>query len=204
MRSKACLDWMEVGENPLHIAGVDEVGRGALFGPVVCAAVMMPLHRFIIGIRDSKQLTAKGREEMFELIVRQAAGIGLGLSTHAEIDKMNIYQATKLAMQRAVQQLCNISRPDILYVDAMHLDGTVPCVSIVRGDQKSYNIACASIVAKVSRDRLCYGWGKIFQDYGIEKHKGYGTAFHRQMIQSIGPTTMHRQTFLRKLNEAGE
>ena len=179
------------------IAGVDEVGRGALAGPVMAAAVILPLGveiPWLRLVRDSKQLSPKQRERVFDLV--QCAGIpfGLGSVPHATIDELGIVQATRMAMAQAVESLP--SRPDFLLVDALSLpEVDLPQKGIIRGDQLSFSIACASIVAKVSRDRQMMELDGMYPGYGLARHKGYGTRQHLQCLGQLGPCAIHRRSF---------
>ncbi|NJJ37883.1 ribonuclease HII [Paenibacillus apii] len=179
----------------LRIAGVDEVGRGCLFGDVVAAAVILPEGLIIEGVDDSKKLTAKKRETLFELIMEQALAVGVGHVDAGQIDEINIKQASRLAMKKAVHGLG--VQPDYMLIDAEKIDLPLPQRAIIKGDANSQSIAAASIVAKVTRDRLCEGlWEDLYPDYGIAIHKGYATKLHRERIVTLGPTPMHRRSFL--------
>jgi len=185
------------------IAGVDEAGRGALYGDVVAACVVLPPGVTIAGVDDSKKLTPKRREELFEEICEKALAIGISCVDEQEIDRINIRQATRLAMRQAVERLA--VRPQHLLIDAEQIDVSLPQWSIIRGDQLSQSIAAASIVAKVTRDRLCKQWDVRDPGYGIARHKGYATAFHRQQLLLLGPSPHHRRSFLGKIfQEIGE
>jgi ribonuclease HII len=179
------------------VAGVDEVGRGALAGPVMAAAVVLPVGAdfpWLKLVRDSKQLSPKQRERVFDLV--QCAGIpfGLGSVPHAVIDRVGIVQATRMAMAQAVQALP--SRPDFLLIDALSLPQVaLPQKGIVRGDQLSCSIACASIMAKVSRDRQMTELDSVYPGYGLARHKGYGTRQHLQCLGRLGPCAIHRRSF---------
>lgn len=175
------------------IAGVDEVGRGPLAGPVVAAAVILPADFQILGINDSKQLSEGKREELFELIHQHAISIGIGIIPSEQIDEVNIYQATKLAMRKAISQLT--INPDYLLIDAMKLEIDIPQLSLVKGDEKSISIAASSIVAKVFRDRYMKRLGQEFPHYGFENHMGYGTKQHLEAITTYGVTHEHRLSF---------
>ncbi|NGM81175.1 ribonuclease HII [Paenibacillus sp. 7124] len=182
----------------LRIAGVDEVGRGCLFGDVVAAAVILPEGLIIEGVDDSKKLTAKKRETLFELILEQALAVGVGHVDACQIDEINIKQASRLAMKKAVEGLG--VRPDYMLIDAEKIDLPLPQRAIIKGDANSQSIAAASIVAKVTRDRLCEGlWEDLYPDYGIAIHKGYATKLHRERIVTFGPTPMHRRSFLGRI-----
>lgn len=175
------------------IAGVDEVGRGPLAGPVVAAAVILPADFQILGINDSKQLSEGKREELFELIHQHAVSVGIGIIPSQQIDEVNIYQATKLAMRKAISHLA-IS-PDYLLIDAMKLEIDVPQLSLVKGDERSISIAASSIIAKVIRDRYMKRLGQEFPQYGFENHMGYGTKQHIEAITTYGVTQEHRLSF---------
>lgn len=185
---------------PLHryIAGVDEVGRGCLFGDVVAAAVILPQQLVLEEVNDSKKLSPKKREQLYDTIMEQALAVGIGYVDAATIDRMNIKQATRLAMKQAVEGLAVTA--DFLLIDAEKVDVPIPQLSIIKGDGTSQSIAAASIIAKVTRDRLCQGeWDAKYPEYGIAIHKGYGTKFHREQILALGPTPMHRRSFMRNL-----
>jgi len=179
------------------IAGIDEVGRGAIVGPVVAAAVILPLEvniPWLSLVRDSKQLSPKRREHLFELIQQTNVAIGIGVVPHTDIDKRGIVKATQMAMSRAVNQL--LSTPDFLLIDALALpEVSLPQKSIVHGDQLSLSIACASIVAKVSRDRYMVELDSLYPDYGLARHKGYATKQHLLSLQQLGPCPIHRRSF---------
>lgn len=176
------------------IAGIDEVGRGCLFGDVVAASVILKPNVVIEGINDSKKLTASKREELFEIIYQNAIAIGIGKIDATKIDEINIKQASRLAMLHAVNDMK--IKPDYLLIDAEKIDVDLPQMSIIKGDATSQSIAAASIIAKVTRDRMCELWDKEYPNYGIKQHKGYATKLHREMIKLYGPTILHRQSFL--------
>lgn len=176
-----------------YIAGIDEVGRGPLAGPVVAAAVILPKDFQILGINDSKQLSSEKRDELFAEIQKHALGIGIGIKDHNIIDDINIYQATKLAMLEAIQQLPQT--PEYLLIDAMKLATTIPQESLIKGDGKSLSIAAASIVAKVTRDRLMSEYDLLYPGYGFAKNAGYGTKIHLVGIEKIGICPIHRRSF---------
>ncbi|GGF80466.1 hypothetical protein GCM10010912_26960 [Paenibacillus albidus] len=181
-----------------RIAGVDEVGRGCLFGDVVAAAVILPEGLIIEGVDDSKKLTAKKRDALFEIIMEQAVAVGVGHVDSLVIDEINIKQASRLAMKKAVEALNHT--PDYMLIDAEKVDLPLPQRAIIKGDANSQSIAAASIVAKVTRDRLCEGlWEELYPDYGIAIHKGYATKLHREQITLLGPTPMHRRSFIGKI-----
>ncbi|WAA13618.1 ribonuclease HII [Fervidibacillus halotolerans] len=176
-----------------YIAGIDEVGRGPLAGPVVAAAVILPDDFRLQSINDSKQLSPKKREQLYEQILRQAISVGIGMVDHEEIDRINIYQATKKAMNMAIKQLSPL--PDYLLIDGMNIDCPISQTSIVKGDARSLSIASASIVAKVRRDRMMIQYGKTYPEYGFERNMGYGTKEHLEAINRFGPSPIHRKTF---------
>ena len=179
------------------VAGVDEVGRGALAGPVMAAAVILPLGAdfpWLKLVRDSKQLSPRQRERVFDLVRSAGIPFGLGSVPHATIDRVGIVRATRMAMAEAVQALP--SRPDFLLIDALSLpEVDLPQKGIVRGDQLSFSIACASIVAKVSRDRQMTELDGVYPGYGLARHKGYGTRQHLQCLGRLGPCAIHRRSF---------
>lgn len=175
------------------IAGVDEVGRGPLAGPVVAAAVILPDHVQLLGLNDSKQLSLKKREELYTQIYAEAIAVGVGTIEAPEIDRVNIYQASKLAMQQAINQL--EMAPDYLLIDAMELDTSLPQEKIIKGDARSVSIAAASIIAKVTRDRLMEKYGEEFPGYGFERNAGYGTKEHLEGLKNSGVTPIHRTSF---------
>lgn len=177
------------------IGGIDEAGRGPLAGPVCAAVAVFDPGVIIPGVNDSKQVDEARREELYEQIVEKAAGYGIGTACAEEIDSLNILRATKLAVSRALQQIKIL--PDYLLLDALKLERcTIPQLAVVKGDSRSFSIAAASILAKVTRDRLMARYKEEFPMYRFEKHKGYGTADHRSAIQEHGPSTIHRETFL--------
>lgn len=181
-----------------HIAGIDEVGRGCLFGDVVAAAVILPQDLILEDVDDSKKLSAKKRDKLFDIIMERAIAVGIGFVDAATIDQINIKQATRRAMKQAVEKLQ--VRPDFLLIDAEKVDISISQRSVIKGDATSQSIAAASIVAKVTRDRLCQGeWDARYPEYGIAVHKGYATKLHREQIQALGPTPMHRKSFMRNL-----
>ncbi len=179
-----------------YIAGVDEVGRGPLAGPVVCAAVIMPLDKLIEGIDDSKKVSEKKRNTLSELIKENAICYNIAEVSPKIIDEINILEATKLCMTNALEGL-NI-KPDVALVDALTLNTDIPVVNIIKGDYLSYSIGAASIIAKVYRDNLMVDLAKKYPEYSFEKHKGYGTAVHINAIKQYGPSEIHRQSFIKK------
>ncbi len=181
------------------VAGVDEAGRGPLAGPVCAAAVILPEGLEIPGLNDSKKLSAKKREALFDVIRAQALDFGVGWATAGEIDEINILNATYRAMNRAMEKL--ELRPDMTIIDGNRSAGIAfPNVTLVGGDGLSANVAAASILAKVSRDRYMRALAEKYPGYGFEKHKGYGTQAHYAAIRELGPCPEHRVTFLRTLH----
>jgi ribonuclease HII len=177
-----------------HLAGLDEAGRGPLAGPVVAAAVILPNGLFIEGVRDSKQLTPLQREKLFLSIQSQAVDYGIGIVDPEVIDRINILQATRLAMQQALMALKH--PPDFLLIDALDLpDVVTPQLAIVKGDALCHSIAAASILAKVTRDRLMLKYHLAYPQYNFLSHKGYGTAEHLQKLKEFGPCPIHRRSF---------
>lgn len=175
------------------VAGVDEAGRGALFGSVVAAAVILDPQRPIRGLNDSKQLTAEARQELASKIKEKSIAWSTGAADSAEIDQVNIYQASRLAMKRAVLALS--VPPDYLLIDAMRLDLDLPQESLIKGDARSRAIAAASIIAKVQRDDCMRQWDAVYSQYGLLRHKGYGAPEHLRALEAHGPTPLHRFTY---------
>lgn len=190
-----------------NIVGIDEVGRGSFFGDVLACAIIMPSNK-IEGVTDSKKLSKKKREELYEKILSQSIAVGIGQVDCKTIDEINIKEATHLAMKRAVENMRDKNSrkiyADLLLIDAEKIDSKIAQVSIIKGDEKCYSIACASIVAKVYRDSLCDKWDVIYPGYGIAKNKGYGTIEHREAIKENGYTNLHRLSFLKKLLNENE
>lgn len=181
-----------------HIAGIDEAGRGCLAGPVVAAAVIFPAGCMIDGVDDSKRLSPSRRERIYEIIRGNALSIGVGVVDNVEIDKINIYNASIRAMKMAVEDLS--IHPDYLLIDAVPVkDLPIPQLPIVKGDTLSFTIASASIIAKVTRDRLMAGLHESFPDYNFRVHKGYGTREHIARLRQLGPCSIHRSSFLGKI-----
>jgi ribonuclease HII len=175
------------------IAGVDEVGRGPLVGPVVTAAVILPKGYYLEGLTDSKKLSEKKRNYYYDIIMKDAISIGIGIKDNKVIDKVNIYEATKLAMYEAINKLN--PQPEHVLIDAMPLSLAIPSTSIIKGDGKSECIAAASVIAKVTRDAMMYELDKKFPEYGFAKHKGYPTKLHLENIQKYGLLDNYRFTF---------
>jgi len=179
------------------ICGVDEAGRGPLAGPVCAAAVILPCGLEIPGLNDSKKLTDKKRRELYDVLVSEAEAYGIAFATEQEIDEINILQATFLAMDRAVSQLS--VRPDLVLVDGNRAPKLpLPVKTVVKGDSLSANIAAASILAKVTRDRLLEELDQTYPAYGFAVHKGYGTKRHYEALREFGPCPVHRMSFLKK------
>lgn len=187
------------------ICGIDEAGRGPLAGPVVVASVIMPQDSMIEGVNDSKKVSEKKREVLYEKIIEEAVAYGVGIIDQNEIDKINILNATKKGLTLSIQELekslkekkKGFDKPDIILVDALtkiDTDG-ISYRSIIKGDAKSYSIAAASIIAKVTRDRIMREWDQVYPMYGFEKHKGYGTAAHIAAIKEYGLCPLHRKSF---------
>ena len=177
------------------IAGVDEVGRGPLAGPVVCASCIMPLDDIIDGVDDSKKISEKKREVLASLIKEKAICYSIKEISPEEIDKINILEAVKKCMTEAVEGL--LIKPDITIVDGVDTGLKISAKYLVKGDSLSYTVGCASILAKVYRDNLMVDYAKIYSEYGFEKHKGYGTKVHIEKIKEIGPCKLHRKTFIK-------
>lgn len=176
-----------------YIAGIDEVGRGPLVGPVVTAAVIFPRDFYDERINDSKKLTEKKRELLYDVIMENAVSVGIGISSEDVIDEINILEATKKAMIEAVNNLS--VKPEYLLIDAVKLNIDIPQISIIKGDAKSESIAAASIVAKVTRDRMMIELDKIHPEYDFKHNKGYGTKKHIEAIEKYGIIKEHRKTF---------
>ena len=197
------MNWLEFEQKAIskgykHICGVDEAGRGPLAGPVCAAAVILPENTIIEGVNDSKKLSEKKREALFEVIKANAVSYSIAYSSVEEIESMNILNATMLAMKRAVEGLD--VKADYAMIDGNRLpDLAIDSEFIIKGDAKSVSIACASILAKVSRDRLLYKYAEEYPEYGFDKHKGYGTKAHTQAIKEYGPCPYHRMSFLKKI-----
>lgn len=180
------------------ICGIDEAGRGPLAGPVYAAAVILPKGHIIDGVNDSKKISEKKREFLYDKIIDECISYGIGIADEKEIDSINILQATFLAMKRAVDNLS--VKPDIALVDGnREPDLNIPVQTIIKGDSKSASIAAASILAKVSRDRYMLEMAQKYPEYQFEKHKGYGTKLHYEMIEKYGISPIHRKSFLKKL-----
>ena len=191
------------------IAGIDEAGRGPLAGPVVVACVIMPKDSMIEGVNDSKKVAEKKREKLYEQIIEEALGFGVGIISQEEIDRINILNATKEGLTTAIKEMekdlqekkRELEKPEIILVDALTKIDTdhIPYRSIIKGDAKSYSIAAASIIAKVTRDRIMRQWAEVYPMYGFEKHKGYGTAAHIAAIKEYGLCPLHRRSFVKNI-----
>ena len=181
------------------IAGMDEVGRGPLAGPVTVACCIMDPKAIVEGVNDSKKLTEKKRERLFPELIEHAVGYSVISIDNEEIDRLNILNATKQAMKRCVYSLFPV--PDMLLVDAVDDDFGVPHRSIIHGDALSYSIAAASVIAKVTRDRMMVEYDRLYPGYGFAKHKGYGTKDHIEAIKKLGPCPIHRKTFIKNFVE---
>lgn len=180
-----------------YIAGIDEAGRGPLAGPVVVGIAIMKPDSFIEGVNDSKKISEKKRELLYEQITNEAIDWSVGIVDQNEIDEINILNATKKALHMAITNLK--IKPDRILVDALeHIDTCgIPYTSIIKGDAKVYSISAASIIAKVTRDRMMKKYDEIYPEYGFAGHKGYGTAKHIQAIKAYGPCPLHRKTFIK-------
>ena len=194
-------NWLLYENNAINsgyslVCGVDEAGRGPLAGPVCAAAVILPKNHIIEGVNDSKKLTEKKREALYDIIKEEALAYSIAFASEKEIDELNILQATYLAMKRAVEGLNPPA--DYAMIDGNRIpELSVPAECIVKGDGKSMSIAAASILAKVTRDRLMLELAKKYPEYQFEKHKGYGTKLHYEMLDKFGPSEIHRQSFLK-------
>ena len=191
------------------IAGIDEAGRGPLAGPVVVACVIMPKDSMIEGVNDSKKISEKKREKLYEEIINEAVAYGVGIISQEEIDRINILNATKEGVTTAIKEMekdlkskqRGFDKPEIILVDALTKIDTdhIPYRSIIKGDAKSYSIAAASIIAKVTRDRIMRQWAEVYPEYGFEKHKGYGTVAHITSIKEYGLCPLHRRSFVKNI-----
>ena len=180
-----------------YICGIDEAGRGPLAGPVVVASVIMPANSIIEGVNDSKKVSEKKREKLYDLILEESISYGVGIIGQDEIDEINILNATKKGLTMSLQELTQ--KPDLIIVDALtHIDTLgIPYESIIKGDAKCYSISAASIIAKVTRDRIMREWDKVYPQYGFAQHKGYGTSAHINAIKEFGPCPLHRKSFIK-------
>lgn len=197
-RTKAMMAYEEKYSDYAYICGIDEVGRGPLAGPVVAGAVILPKDCKLLYLNDSKQLTEKKREELYERIMEEAVAVGIGYNSPERIDEINILQATYEAMREAISKLS--VAPTLLLNDAVTIPGLpeeLKQVPIIKGDAKSISIAAASIVAKVTRDRLMVQYDGVFPEYGFAANKGYGSAAHIEALQTYGPCPIHRHSFIK-------
>ncbi len=197
-RTKAMMAYEEKYSDYAYICGIDEVGRGPLAGPVVAGAVILPKDCKLLYLNDSKQLTEKKREELYDRIMEEAVAVGIGYNSPERIDEINILQATYEAMREAVSKLS--VAPTLLLNDAVTIPGLpeeLKQVPIIKGDAKSISIAAASIVAKVTRDRLMVQYDEVFPEYGFAANKGYGSAAHIEALQTYGPCPIHRHSFIK-------
>ena len=196
-------------EGVTSIAGIDEAGRGPLAGPVVVACVVMPRESIIEGVNDSKKVSEKKRERLYDEIINEAIAYGVGIVNQQEIDRINILNATKEGLTIAIKEMekdlkkksRGLEKPEIILVDALTKIDTdhIPYRSIIKGDSKSYSIAAASIIAKVTRDRIMRQWDEVYPMYGFAKHKGYGTAAHIAAIKEHGLCPLHRRSFVKNI-----
>ena len=203
-KEKLNFDRAFLSDNVKYIAGVDEVGRGPLAGPVVCCAVIMPLDEnlAIDGVDDSKKVSAKKREALYETLKEKAIAYKICRVEPKEIDEINILEATKKCMRMCVEGL--EIKPDVVLVDALNLELPVKSVPIIKGDAKSYSIGAASIIAKVYRDRLMDEYDAIYPEYGFKNNKGYGTKTHIDALKETGACPIHRKTFIKNFSADGE
>lgn len=200
-RTRALMVYENMYADRGLICGIDEAGRGPLAGPVLAGAVILPRDHMIYGINDSKKLTPKKRDELYDIIMKEAVAVSFGMEDEKVIDAVNILQATYSAMRKAIASLTE--HPDILLVDAVTIPGTdVPQCAIVKGDAKSVSIGAASIIAKVTRDRMMEEYDKIYPEYHFAKNKGYGTAEHIAALKKYGPCPIHRRSFIHKFVES--
>lgn len=201
-KERARIEAMKVYEKEYEshgwICGIDEVGRGPLCGPVVASAVILPKDCQILYLNDSKKLSEKKREELYDVIMEQAIAVGIGMASPQQIDEMNILQATYEAMRQAIAGLK--VKPAVLLNDAVTIPGIeIPQIPIIKGDAKSVSIAAASIIAKVTRDRMMVEYDRIYPGYDLASNKGYGTKVHMEALRTIGPCEIHRSTFIKNI-----
>lgn len=195
-RLKAMSVYEEKYQDYSYVCGIDEVGRGPLAGPVVAGAVILPKDNPILYLNDSKKLSEKKREALYEEIMEHAVAVGIGMAGPERIDEINILQATYEAMRQAIKNLA--VKPELLLNDAVTIpEVAIPQVPIIKGDAKSISIAAASIVAKVTRDRMMVKYDERFPGYGFASNKGYGTKVHIEALKELGPTEIHRKTFIK-------
>ena len=201
-KERARIDTMKVYEKEYEshgwICGIDEVGRGPLCGPVVASAVILPKDCQILYLNDSKKLSEKKREELYDVIMEQAIAVGIGMASPQRIDEINILQATYEAMRQAIASLK--VKPAVLLNDAVTIPGVeIPQIPIIKGDAKSVSIAAASIIAKVTRDRMMVEYDRLYPGYDLGSNKGYGTKVHMEALKTVGPCEIHRKTFIKNI-----
>lgn len=201
-KERARIEAMKVYEKEYEshgwICGIDEVGRGPLCGPVVASAVILPKDCQILYLNDSKKLSEKKREELYDVIMEQAVAVGVGMASPEKIDEINILQATYEAMRQAISGLK--VKPAVLLNDAVTIPGVeIPQIPIIKGDAKSISIAAASIIAKVTRDRMMVEYDRMYPGYDLASNKGYGTKVHMEALKNIGPCEIHRRTFIKNI-----
>ena len=195
LRMEQMMQFEHKYEHLGYLCGIDEVGRGPLAGPVVACAVILPKDCDILWLNDSKKLTAKKREELYDVILEGAVSVGIGMASPERIDEINILQATYEAMRQAISKLS--VQPQLFLNDAVTIpEVQIPQVPIIKGDAKSVSIAAASIVAKVTRDRMMEEYDKVLPEYGFASNKGYGSAAHIEALKKYGPSPIHRKTFI--------
>lgn len=201
-KERARIETMKVYEKEYEshgwICGIDEVGRGPLCGPVVASAVILPKDCQILYLNDSKKLSEKKREELYDVIMEQAIAVGIGMASPQRIDEINILQATYEAMRQAISGLK--VKPAVLLNDAVTIpEVDIPQIPIIKGDTKSVSIAAASIIAKVTRDRMMVEYDRIYPGYDLASNKGYGTKVHMEALKTVGPCEIHRRTFIKNI-----
>ena len=201
-KERARIEAMKVYEKEYEshgwICGIDEVGRGPLCGPVVASAVILPKDCQILYLNDSKKLSEKKREELYDVIMAQAIAVGVGMASPQRIDEINILQATYEAMRQAISSLK--VKPAVLLNDAVTIpEVEIPQIPIIKGDAKSVSIAAASIIAKVTRDRMMVEYDRIYPGYDLASNKGYGTKVHMEALKTVGPCEIHRRTFIKNI-----
>ena len=201
-KERARIETMKVYEKEYEshgwICGIDEVGRGPLCGPVVASAVILPKDCQILYLNDSKKLSEKKREELYDVIMEQAVAVGVGMASPQRIDEINILQATYEAMRQAISSLK--VKPAVLLNDAVTIPGVeIPQIPIIKGDAKSVSIAAASIIAKVTRDRMMVEYDRMYPGYDLASNKGYGTKVHMEALRTVGPCEIHRKTFIKNI-----
>ncbi|WP_287387064.1 ribonuclease HII [Lachnospira sp.] len=195
-RVEAMFEYEKQHPDCEYIAGIDEVGRGPLAGPVVTCCIIMPKDVRIPYVNDSKKVTKKRREMLYDIIMEKAIAVSIGINDEKRIDEINILQATYEAMRKAINNL--EVKPDILLNDAVNIpEIDIPQIPIIKGDAKSFTIACASIIAKVTRDRMMEEYDKKYPGYGFAKNMGYGTKEHTDALRKLGPCEIHRRTFIK-------